>query len=105
MPEISEISNRGASLAEARLSAPTREMHVDSSASHTEGKLTEKHAQSRNSLPDELKPTFDALVAEYKYLAFLHHRAPFVSYLVLADLVRNGWRPSPEERNSQTTKK
>jgi hypothetical protein len=55
---------------------------------------SEKHERTRQSLPDELKPTFDALVAEYKFLATIHYRSPFVSYLVIADLVRNGWRPS-----------
>jgi hypothetical protein len=55
-------------------------------------RLSDKHAEARGSLPDELKPIFDALVADYKFLATIHHRAPFVSYLVLADLVRRGWR-------------
>lgn len=54
---------------------------------------TEKHEQARASLPEELKPVFDILVAEYKFLASIHHRTPFVSYVVLADLVRGGWRP------------
>ena len=53
---------------------------------------TEKHETTRSSLPQELVPTFDALVAEYKFYATVHHRKPFVSYVVLADLVRSGWR-------------
>jgi len=57
------------------------------------GLLSEKHQKARQGLPDELKPIFDVLVAEYRFLATIHHRSPFVSYVVLADLVRNGWRP------------
>lgn len=56
---------------------------------------TEKHEQARESLSEDLKPVFDILVAEYKFLASIHHRTPFVSYVVLADLVRGGWRPPP----------
>lgn len=59
--------------------------------------VSEKHASVRNALPDDQKPVFDALVAEYKFLASIHHKSPFVSYLVLADLVRNGWRPPSEK--------
>lgn len=57
--------------------------------------FSEKQARARDALPDDQKPVFDALVAEYKFLASIHHKSPFVSYLILADLVRNGWRPSP----------
>ncbi len=59
-------------------------------------RFSEKHASARDTLPDDIKPVFDALVAEYKFLATIHHKSPYVSYLVLADLVRNGWRPQPK---------
>lgn len=55
--------------------------------------LSEKHVQAREALPEDVRSIFDALVEEYRFLANVHHRSPFVSYLVLADLVRNGWRP------------
>ena len=58
--------------------------------------LSEKHAQAREGLPEELKPAFDALVADYKFLATIHHKSPFVSYLILADLVRRGWQLPPQ---------
>lgn len=66
---------------------------------------SEKHEASRNSLPDELKPIFDDLVTDYRFAATAHHRSPFVSYLVLADLVRAGWRLSakPTESNPRNT--
>lgn len=57
---------------------------------------TPKHEEARNSLPDDLKPIFDQLVAEYKYAAAMRHGAPYVSYIVLADIVRAGWRLSEE---------
>ena len=59
-------------------------------------KLTPKYEEARNTLPDELKPVFDQLVNEYRYRAALRHGAPYVSYIVLADLVRAGWRRSAE---------
>lgn len=59
---------------------------------------TPKHDEARNSLPDELKPIFDQLVAEYKYAAAMRHGAPYVSYIVLADIVRAGWRLSGEAK-------
>ena len=60
---------------------------------------TPKHEEARNSLPDELKKHFDALVAEYKAYATLRHGSPYVSYVVLADLIRAGWRPTDVPRN------
>ena len=53
---------------------------------------TEKHEQARNSLPDELKPVFDDFVTDYRFAATKHHGSPFVSYIILAEMVRAGWR-------------
>ena len=52
---------------------------------------SEKHEQARSSLPDELRPIFDDFVADYRYAATKHHGAPYVSYVVLAKMVRAGW--------------
>ncbi len=57
---------------------------------------SEKHELARNTLPDDLKPVLDQLVDFYKYAASKHHGSPFVSYIVLAELVRAGWRLSAE---------
>jgi len=57
-----------------------------------EEKRSEKHELARNGLPDELKPVFDDMVADYRFAATKYHRAPYVSYVVLAHLVRAGWR-------------
>ncbi len=59
-------------------------------------KRTEKHEHARNSLPDELKPLFDDFVADYKFAGTKHHGSPFVSYIILAEMVRTGWRLSAD---------
>ncbi|MBN2465642.1 hypothetical protein JXD38_08505 [candidate division WOR-3 bacterium] len=56
------------------------------------GKLEE----ARNTLPEELWPAFDELVSHYRYIATSRYGSPFVSYIVLADLIRSGWRCSAE---------
>jgi len=53
---------------------------------------SEKHEQARNSLPEDLQSVFDDFVADYKFAATKHHGSPFVSYVVLAEMVRAGWR-------------
>ena len=67
---------------------------------------SEKHEDARNSLPDDLKSVFDQLVADYKYVATTRHGAPYVSYIVLADLIHAGWRPvdTDEPRIEKTNK-
>ena len=64
-------------------------------------KNSEKYVEARNSIPDELKPVFDDLVSYYKYAATLRHGKPYVSYIVLADMVRAGWRLSAEPTKSK----
>jgi hypothetical protein len=57
-----------------------------------EQEQSEKQLEARNSLPDELKPIFDEFVSDYKYAATLRHGRPYISYIVLADMVKAGWR-------------
>jgi len=57
---------------------------------------TEKHEFARNTLPEDLWPVFDEFVEHYKFAASLHHGSPFVSYIVLAEMVKAGWRPTGE---------
>ena len=59
-------------------------------------KPSEKQIEARKSLPEELKPVFDDFVADYKYVATLRHGRPYISYVVLADMVRAGWRLAAE---------
>ena len=58
---------------------------------------SEKHEQARDSLPDKLKPVFDNFVTDYRLAATKHHGSPFVSYVVLAEMVRLGWRLTAEQ--------
>jgi hypothetical protein len=57
---------------------------------------TVKHNEVRDALPSELVSAFDDLVEQYQFYARKHYRVPFVSYLVLSDLIRAGWRPSAQ---------
>ena len=59
-------------------------------------KRSEKHELARNLLPEELMPIFDQFVADYKFAGAIHHGSPFVSYVILAEMVKAGWRPSGE---------
>ena len=57
---------------------------------------SEKHQQARDALPEDLRPVFDQLVDDYRFAAHTYHGSPFVSYHVLAEIVKAGWRPSAE---------
>ena len=57
-------------------------------------KPSEKQIEARNSLTVELKPIFDDFVAAYKYAATMRHGRPYISYIVLADMIKAGWRLS-----------
>jgi|GEM_PF-1669055 len=59
---------------------------------------SEKHKTARDSLPEELRPVFEDFVADYRFAATKHHGKPYVSYVVLADMVRAGWRLSADPR-------
>jgi len=61
-------------------------------------RFSEKHAEAREGLPEDLRCHFDALVEEYRFYASIHYRARLVSYAILADLIRSGWRPTAEPR-------
>jgi hypothetical protein len=51
-----------------------------------------QQAEERERLSEELRPVFDQLVEEYKFACLEHYGRELVSYKVLADLVRGGWR-------------
>ena len=59
-------------------------------------KRSEKHEHARKSLPEELRPVFDDFVADYKFAGTIHHGSPFVSYIILAEMVKAGWRLTGE---------
>lgn len=53
-----------------------------------------KSVKARNTLPEELRPIYDQMVEEYSFYALKHYGRAWVAYMVIADLVRDGWRPS-----------
>jgi len=57
---------------------------------------SEKHEAARASLPVELQSVFDQFVEDYKFAGTMHHGSPFVSYIILAEMVRAGWRLTAE---------
>lgn len=59
-------------------------------------KRSEKHEHARNTLPEEIKPIFDTFVGDYKFAGTIHHGSPFVSYIILAEMIKAGWRPTGE---------
>jgi hypothetical protein len=56
-------------------------------------KRSPKDDEARNSLPAELQPVYDELVADYRWATVKRYGQGYVAYSVLADLVRAGWRP------------
>jgi hypothetical protein len=67
-------------------------MPHDSELPTTPGYVTEWE-----SLDPDLRKDFDALVLDYRYYAEVHHKQAFVSYKVLAELVKIGWRRPPKK--------
>ena len=57
---------------------------------------SEKYEQARSTLPEELRTVFDQFVEDYKFAGTIHHGAPFVSYIILSEMVKAGWRPTAE---------
>lgn len=67
-------------------------------------KRSEKYELARNSLPENLRPIFDAFVEDYKFAGAIHHGSPFVSYAILAEMVNAGWRLSGDPIGIWTAK-
>lgn len=61
-----------------------------------ENQRSPREEEARTALPDELRPIFDAFVADYKFHGTKRHGKPYISYIVLADMVRAGWRLAAE---------
>jgi hypothetical protein len=63
---------------------------------HMQNKRTEKHESIRNGLQKGFVPYFDQHVEDYKISSTVHHGRGYVSYVILADLIKAGWRHSAE---------
>ena len=68
-----------------------------------ECKNSSKYLEALNTLNDELKPIFEEFVSDYIYAATARYGKPYVSYIVLADMVRAGWRcsASPQKESQK----
>jgi len=50
-----------------------------------------------DSLPEYLQIEFEHIVQDYRYASELHFGRKFVSYAILGDLIKAGWRRTAEE--------
>lgn len=57
-----------------------------------------KYQEARDGLPEELRPIYDELVADYASFTFKAYGAGYVAYKVIASLVLEGWRPSARRK-------
>jgi hypothetical protein len=57
-----------------------------------------KFLEARDSLPEDLRPIYDRLVEEYSFHTHVSYGRGYVAYRVLAALVREGWRPPPDQQ-------
>jgi hypothetical protein len=55
-------------------------------------KQSAKFLEARNTLPEEMRPIYDQMVEEYSFYALKHYGRGWVAYMVIAELVRSGWR-------------
>lgn len=60
-------------------------------------KKTPTYLKAEETLAPELRPLFEQLTAEYRFAAMKHHGRPFASPMVIAELIRMGWRSPPLE--------
>ena len=55
-------------------------------------KQSPRFVEARNTLPEEMRPIYDQMVEEYRFYALKHSGKAWVAYMVIAELVRSGWR-------------
>lgn len=54
-----------------------------------------KKNEARESLPEELRPTFDKLCVETLSWSQYYYNTNFISYSIIKELVRDGWTKTP----------
>ena len=62
---------------------------------------SEKYFSAKESLPKNLHSIYDQLVEEYIFHTEKHYGRGYVAYNVLADLVKDGWRPPEKAENTK----
>jgi len=62
---------------------------------------SEKYLSAKNSLSTNLQPIHKQIVEEYMFHTYKRYGRGYVAYDVLADLVRDGWRPSQKAENAK----
>jgi hypothetical protein len=55
-----------------------------------------KKQEAMESLPDVLLPIYEQLIEDYRFSCITRYGRSFVSYVILADLIKLGWRPSAD---------
>jgi hypothetical protein len=68
-------------------------------------KRSEKFLKAEQTLPEELRPAFAQLVDEYIFHATAVYGQNWAAYKILAELVRDGWRPSAKPHREVDQKK
>ena len=61
---------------------------------------SKKFVSAQNTLPEELWPIFEMFVEDYTSAGKRHYGYPFISYIILADMITDGWRPTAREDHS-----
>jgi hypothetical protein len=62
---------------------------------------SQKYLSAKESLPKNLHAIYDQLVKEYMFHTAKRYGRGYVAYDVLADLVRDGWRPHEEAKKEE----
>jgi hypothetical protein len=57
---------------------------------------SEKFIKAKNSLNPNLQSVFERLVNDYAFYALKNYGRNWAAYDVLADLIREGWRPQAD---------
>lgn len=55
-----------------------------------------KSKEAEAKLPDELRPVYRQMVEQYEFLTQVQYGRGYVAYMVLAEMVLGGWRPSAD---------
>jgi len=64
-------------------------------------KTSIKYLSAKESLPKHLHTIYDQLVEEYIFHTEKHYGKGYVAYSVLADLVKDGWRPPEKAKKTK----